>query len=195
MSAIFFKRIAVFISAVWVIFVLCATMFRGNARQAVLRERTVYFLVYPTESVEASSGEISLRGGAGYPYLDGMVAFGVYLDLEKGEEALRSVALEYPSASLMVKVVSWNLGECWEAVYGCLSVLDGWIEALENGARQSVVKAGITETSKTLDYIRRVYDEVLLEELSAGLVEAADGVLYASDLRWLLCLGCDKLSA
>ena len=191
MSVKFFKRLSVLFCAV-VCFgsVLLAGILKTSATKSV---RAVYFVLTETESVQASAGEISLRGGAGYP-IDGGVAFGVYFSLKEAEAATVEISKEYANTyirnySIKTLDKKGNLG----VIFTSLQLVQGWIDVLEKGGRQSVVKNGLSEISSVLIKKGEDCKDILSFELGEELEEIASKTVFASELRFFLCSACDRI--
>ena len=195
MSTIFVKRSVLVLSLLWVFIVVTASMGLGCEEKASKNKAEVFYLVYPTESIEAATETISIRGGAGYAYKEGWVAFGVYFKEEKAGDVLTSLQKEYPTAQVHRRVFSWGNYECWGEAYTVFALIDGWIGVLESGGRQSIVKEGLQKQVELHQYMGQVYDEELMCELALGLEETMQGIVYANEIRLFLCDSCDKVLA
>lgn len=189
MSAIFFKRLGLALCAL--VSVTVCVMALALPQRAANAHKSVYFVIEQTDSIAASSGQITLRGGAGYCMND-CVAFGVYFafsDAERVEEKLRK---EYASVEILPLELALQ-GEEGTFAYTVIRIVDGWTQVLQKGGRQSVVRAGLEETLRILSYKAKQVDGGLLTELAEPLKRLLESSLYVGDLRYYTCFACERL--
>ncbi|MBQ8375169.1 MAG: hypothetical protein IJX98_06340 [Clostridia bacterium] len=166
-----------------------------------------YFLVYQTDSLQASQSDIRLQGGAGY-LMDTGVAFSVYFEESTAESVRNRIVKDYPTATVKcLKTGNFRLcgseqrdriiGE-YTSFYGVLKSLERTVELLENGQTQNKIKNLLHDLCDWLDYFSRESEVELgkvVQVLSNGLKEAMEGVVYADALRYSLCEACEGLAA
>ena len=185
MPTIFFRRLFVVCSVCMIVF--CCGLAWLPRRNAEGHAKTVYFVVYPTESVEASTSEISLRGGAGYALTGEAVAFGVYFSQDEASGCKDRLCTQYPAVRVKACLFSLKEEGLTNTLYGILRVMDGWIKALENGTRQSVVKNGLAEVAGLVYRVGVESGKTVFCDFSKEILAISEGIVYASELRYLLC--------
>lgn len=177
--------------------------------QTAGKERNFYFLVSDTSSLEVSTQIIGLQGGAGYSltYQDGeYAAYSVYFSENESRDAQSSVAKIGESAEIVTvtssplylktakqKKQAATISGAFESLYGCMQVLNGEIARLERGATQESSKRILQMLSRQFAFLGKEYEETVsgykktCENAEKRLLEATSGVVYAKDLRYILC--------
>ncbi len=180
-----------------------------ESAQVVGAERNFYFVVSDCRSVEVGTQIIELQGGAGYSlvYKDGeYAAYSVYFSENESMVAQSSVAQTGESAEIVVvtsaplylktakqKEQAALIGGAFESLYGCMQVLNGEIKRLERGATQESSKRILQTLSRQFSFLGKEYAETVAgyekacETAEKRLLEMASDVVYAKDLRHLLC--------
>lgn len=191
MSVRFLKRLCLSVCAVFIMAVVVLSL--GDRKDAIYTVKTVYYVVEPTESIEASSSQIALRGGAGYAIAEG-VAFGVYFS--EGEAAQTCRRLEGEYSQVMLYPVRLCLLSSEDAfTYNVLEVVEGWTKILQNGGAQATVREGLQSIVELLLWRGKKENSVFLLNLSEELKRRlTEKVLYADALRNFICFGCEQLS-
>ena len=188
MSREYFKRTAVALSCVFLLVAyLCASLVSGMPISA--ESQSVYFIVEPTDSVAASSGSMSIRGGAGYEMADGGVAFCAYFLKEEAVKAHESLLLEYPTAELCTYTRNGGFDAKERVIVTAVKIVDGWIDFLSQGITQNRVREGIGEVIATLQYLA----DPLAEQFAEALMDCLDGVITVRDLRYTVCFVAERL--
>lgn len=172
-------------------------------------DKTFYFLVLEDKKLEVASYEAKLGGGAGfllnYENCD-YVALSVYLSGEEGEKARESVLPKYQNA----KIITINSGKLYmkrasekkqakqfigtmNSVFSCIELLNGEIYRIEKGATQ---QSSNRVLSKIIGVLKHLSKENSVEfptvssfcEKSANALSISiSGIIYAKDLRYILC--------
>ena len=189
MPTIFFRRLVIACSVLMVVF--CCGFAWLPRKIAELHTKTVYFVVYPTESVLASTNEISLRGGAGYALADETVAFSVYFSYDDALDVQEKLCANYPTAQVKSCRFALDDRALTNTLYGILQVIDGWINALDDGARQSVVKNGLAEVAGLLHHVGVESGKTIFFDFFQQVLDVSEDIVYASELRYLLCATID----
>ena len=176
---------------------------------AVGVERDFYFLVSDGRSVQVSTEMIELQGGAGYTlcYDNGeYAAYSVYFTEEEIKTAQNSVAQTGENAKIVVvsskslylktqkeKKQTAAISGAFESLYGCMQVLNGEIARLENGATQESSKRILQTLARQFSFLGKTYAETVAgyekacENAQERLLESTQGVVYAKELRYVLC--------
>lgn len=180
-----------------------------ESAQVVGAERNFYFVVSDSRSVEVGAQIIELQGGAGYSliYKDGeYAAYSVYFSENESLAAQSSVAQTGESAEIVVvksaplylktskqKENAALIGGAFESLYGCMQVLQGEITRLERGATQESSKRILQTLARQFSFLGKTYAKTVsgyketCENAEKRLLEAISDVVYAKDLRHLLC--------
>ena len=191
MSAKIFQRCVCWICGVITALFTIVSLGVSGAETAPVK--TVYYVVERTESLQASSCQMALRGGAGYIMSEG-VAFGVYFSAADAEGAVAALCEEYDTIVLYPKEIRLS-ARADEAAYSILQVVDGWIRFLQGGGAQAVVREGLRTSAKLLSWCAEEGDEAYLSELAVELENRlAEKVLYTETLREFTCFACERLS-
>lgn len=173
---------------------------------------TFYFLVSNSTHIQASTHETEIIGGAGY-LLETQereyATFSVYLSEKKAERARTALSERNVSA----ETLPVSVGEIWlktkqekknakvyrsafELLDNFLQVLDGQIVRLTVGGTQESVKGVLEILKKQFVYTEKEYEKIfpefskLCRHTVKSLEEKLDGIVYAKDLRYLLCELC-----
>ena len=176
---------------------------------AVGAKKNFYFLVSDYESVEVSTQMIGLQGGAGYSliYQNGeYAAYSVYFTESESRAAQSSVTQTGARAEIVTvtssplylktpkqKKTAKFIAGAFENLYGCMQVLNGEISRLEHGATQESSKRILKTLSRQFSFLGKEYAETVsgyketCENAEKRLSEATASVVYAKDLRYLLC--------
>lgn len=180
-----------------------------ESAQTVGTEKNFYFLVSDSNSIEASTQLTKLQGGAGYSlfYKDNeYAAYSVYFSENESAAAQSSVSKTGESAEIVLvtssplylktvkqkKQAAVILG-AFESLYGCMQVLNGEIARLERGATQESSKRILQTLSRQFTFLGKEYSERVAgyketcENAQKRLSEATADVVYAKDLRYVLC--------
>lgn len=206
------KRIAGIVACILsVSFTLSAFVYAKTLESALTvgTERNFYFLVSDRGSVEVSAQMIGLQGGAGYSltYKNGeYAAYSVYFSENESRDAQSSVAkigesaeiVTVTSSPLRLKTAKQKkqaalITGAFESLYGCMQVLNGEIARLEWGATQESSKRIVQTLSRQFSFLGKEYAETVsgyketCENAEKRLLEATSGVVYAKDLRYILC--------
>ena len=177
--------------------------------QTVGAEKHFYFLVSNEESVQASTEMISLQGGAGYALVqekDTYAAYAVYFSENDSMDAQSSVLemgqstkiVEVSCAPLYLKTAKEKeraklIAGAFESLYGCMQVLNGEIKRLERGATQESSKRILQTLFKQFSFLKKQYAERVAgygnacKNAKKRLSESISNIVYAKDLRYLLC--------
>lgn len=177
--------------------------------QRVVAEKQFYFLVSNGESVQASTEMISLQGGAGYALVHGSdtyAAYAVYFSKDESMDAQSSVLemgknakiVEVSCTPLYLKTEKEKANApmimgAFESFYGCMQVLNGEIKRLERGATQESSRCILQTLSRQFSFLKKQYAEKVAgygnacENAEKGLSEILSNIVYAKDLRYLLC--------
>ena len=81
----------------------------------------------------------------------------------------------------------------FESLYGCMQVLNGEIKRLERGATQESSKRILQTVSRQFSFLKKQYAEKVAgyanacENAQKRLSEMLSNIIYAKDLRYLLC--------
>ncbi len=153
----------------------------------------VYFVVYQTEGVEAAATDISIRGGAGYMISKDEVALGVYFTESEVVETIENIEHSYPTASVKQRFISFADEKTLNTVTACLCIVDDWLDILENGGRQSVVKNGLNEAAMVLSRVGESNRDEGVVEIAKELEGISQRIVYARELRYFLCWAVDVL--
>ncbi len=177
--------------------------------QTVLTAKHFYFLVSDDKSIEVSKEMIVLQGGAGYALVHGSdtyAAYAVYFSKDESMDAQSSV-LEMGKSAKIVEVSCTPLYlktekekayapmimGAFESFYGCMQVLNGEIKRLERGATQESSRCILQTLSRQFSFLKKQYAEKVAgygnacENAEKGLSEILSNIVYAKDLRYLLC--------
>ncbi len=171
-----------------------------------------HFLVSSSTHIEASTHQVALDGGAGYALLYGereYVAYNVYMREIDGERALEAVSLQGEEVEILTfgvenlylktgkaKKNAQTLLDGMGLLYAYIHLLSEEIARLDEGATQESCKRVLRELSQQLCYVGKGYEEFFPELSSVcgafakGLEERTVGVVFARDLRYLLCESC-----
>lgn len=172
-------------------------------------EKNFYFLVSDSNSIEVSTQITKLQGGAGYSLIyeeNEYAAYSVYFSENESRAAQSSVTQTGESAEIVVvksaplylktkkqKKHAALIGGAFESLYGCMQVLNGEISRLERGATQESSKRILQTLSRQFSFLEKKYAERVAgyakacENAQKRLEEATKGVVYAKDLRYILC--------
>lgn len=213
MSAKFFKKriIAVALFATATLFTLSCVFYSWSFYRVEVYNvsKSFYFLVVDEVHIQASTAEIQYDGGAGFllDYDDKeYLALSVYMKNGEAEQAKLAVANKYTDAKI-VKVSSGNLHMknkaqkhqanniigALESMYGNMQVLNGEIARLANGATQSSSKRILSHIADNLRYLEKENREhfsalsTVCAQTLQGLEEYTKDIVYARNLRFLLC--------
>ena len=187
----FLKRLCLCVCVVFSTVVVALSL--GVKKNGISTVKAVYYVVQKTESVEASSSQIFLHGGAGYAIADG-VAFGVYFSESEAEQVLCNLKSEYGKITVYPLEVSFRSSEDVFA-YNVLEVVEGWTKVLQNGGAQDTVREGLRSVAKVLSFRAAKADSSFLRQLSEVLESRLqEKVLYVATLRNFICFGCEQLS-
>ncbi len=191
MSVAFFKRLCLSVCAVFV--ALAVVLSLGGKNDGGIAVKTVYYVVQETKSVEASSAQITLRGGAGYAIADG-VAFEVYFSEEEAKQTLRGLEREY--CGIMVYPLELLFLSAEDAyAYSVLEVVGGWTKVLQNGGAQATVREGLESVVRQLSWRAKKEKSDFLSMLCGELRGCLEeNILYVDALRRFTCFGCEELS-
>ncbi len=173
---------------------------------------TFYFLVSNSTHIQASTYETESIGGAGY-LLETKereyATFSVYLSKDKAEQAKAALSERH----VPTEMVSVSVGTIWlktkrekknakvyqsafELLDNFLQVLDGQIVRLTVGETQESVKRVLEILKKQVAYTEKEYEKnfpdfsKLCNRAVKSLEKTLDGIVYAKDLRYLLCELC-----
>lgn len=174
--------------------------------QSVWLGQSFYFLLSPTEHIEAGAYDAQWKGGAGYLLeYDGKeyVALSVYLHEEEGIAVQNSMT---ENTSLLQIDVGWlYFKTCMEkrkvtlyqsalnCLHGCMEVLDGEINRLAKGATQQSALRSLGILWRQLNYLSAVYADFFPKYAqtckcaSEQLNNILSDIVYVKDLRYLLC--------
>lgn len=189
MKATFFKRYFLVISSILVVVSLFFSM-RIVKEQAHNDVQMVYFLTARTDSVAASAGWISLRGGAGYVTCDG-VALDVYFSLDDAQKARDRQSGVCDTLTINACAVSSDIPN---AFLGCLQTIKMCLAALENGATQDSVRAMLEEQAELMEYLSQESGVPAIGKAVSALREKAQGTIYCNQLRYYLCETCESIA-
>ena len=151
--------------------------------------RSIYYLIWKTDSVQAGSAVIEVQGGAGFATCDG-VAIDVYLSLSDAEAAKSS--LESYNNQIILRKCTLDDGVSNIVLTG-LRHVKGWQDALQNGVKQSVVRAGLQEIAKTLAFYAKEAKDVQAGRIANELQALSAGIIYVQELRYFSCAAYERL--
>ena len=153
--------------------------------------KNVYYLVYPTDSVEAVALSVELRGGAGY-YLKGEgVALHVYTNMESANDALQGLKKEYSTAFIESRSV-WVNTQRKRVLWQSLGVIERLIVLLQEGCRQS---AANNLLNSVVGVLRANGESNGLSSLLANeLMDIEKDGVFAAELRYFLCSAYERFS-
>ncbi len=206
------KKVAGIVVGVLSVLFTCSAFLYAKtleSAQTVGTEKNFYFLVSDSNSLEVSTQITRLQGGAGYSllYEEGeYAAYSVYFSENESLAAQSSVAQTGESAEILVvksaplylktkkqKKHAALIGGAFESLYGCMQVLNGEIKRLERGATQESSKRILQTLSRQFSFLGKEYAERVAgykeacENAEKRLLEATAGIVYAKDLRYILC--------
>lgn len=192
MPTFFLRKIVISLS---ILVIGCSVCLGGILRdwEKDVCRSAVYFVVHQTESVEAAATDISFRGGAGYVISEDEVAFGVYFTEREALETVENIEDTYPTAIVKQRFVAFADEKTLNTVCACLCIVDGWLDVLENGGRQSVVKNGLNETARVLSRGGESGRNKEVVKIARELEGISQGIVYARELRYFLCWAVDVL--
>lgn len=185
----FFRKITMmFCVSVIVCSVALAFLMKSTGKNGI---KNVYFLVYPTDSVEAAALSVELRGGAGYYLKNEGIALHVYTNVESANNALDGLESEYSTAFIVGRplvVDSQRQKVLWQS----LGVIERLIVLLEEGCRQSSAKDVLCSVGTVL----RANNEGngLSVLLANELAEIEKDGIFTAELRCFLCSAYDRFS-
>lgn len=185
----FFRKIALVFSLCVIVCAVALTSWVGaNETKAT---KTVYYLVYPTDSVEAASLSVELRGGAGYYLKNEGVALHVYTNPESANSALGGLKKEYPTAFIESRSLLVNT-QRKKVLWQSLGVIERLIVLLQEGCRQSSAK----DVLRSVSLVLRANGDV--DGLSVLLANELDEIekdgIYTAELRYFLCSAYERFS-
>lgn len=171
--------------------------------------KNFYFLVSEGRSLQVSTQTIGLQGGAGYSlfYEDGAyAAYSVYFTEAESNTAQSSVENTGENAKIVVvtsgplylktqkqKRKALAISGAFESLYGCIQVLNFEIARLEKGATQESSKRILQTLSRQFSFLGNKYAEMVAgykrvcKNAQELLSESISNIVYAKDLRYLLC--------
>ena len=177
--------------------------------ETVVMAKHFYFLVSDDQSIEVSKEMIELQGGAGYALVhenETYAAYAVYFSSDESKSAQSSViemgknakVVEISCAPLYLKTAKQKenaafFAGAFESFYGCMQVLNGEIKRLERGATQESSKRILQTLSRQFSFLKKQYAEKVAGYANAcknaqkRLSEMLSNIIYAKDLRYLLC--------
>lgn len=210
MSAFFIriKRLIGLLSVVFTFAVFCYAVALNNAK-TVGTGKTFYFVVSSSEHIEVSTHLTKWSGGAGYPlaYNGGeYAAYAVYFTESEGETAQTSVektgeetevlALQGNPISFKSRAEKENavrIVGAFDCLYGCMQVLNKEIARLEQGATQESSKRILKTLTRQFSYLETEHKNTIkgyssvCKNAKTSLSELTSDIVYAKDLRYLLC--------
>ena len=180
--------------------------------QSVDVTKNFYFLVLDSTHIEVSTHQTQTLGGAGFLLNENRqdyVVLSVYLKSDEGERVLDSVLQTAKNAKL-VTIKSGNLYfktlfdkqkadfyvGAFDTLYSLIEVLNNEISRLDKGATQESSKRILGIYQKQFTYLQKKYQEgfsafsSVCGRASKELFKIMDGIVYAKDLRYLLCELC-----
>lgn len=168
-----------------------------------------HFLVSNEARVEVGAEFIKLEGGAGYllryegreyavlsVYLNEMDGLQVQQTLLEKGKSTQLISVRASALTFRGETERKNAGiyvGALRSLYGCLSVLEESISRLEKGMTQEKTKGVLTELIHQLSFMSEIYADSYpsVAALSLSLCSAMrmenQGILYAKNLRYLLC--------
>ncbi len=191
MSAAFFKRYFFTVSGLIVVICLfVATVFstKNNDKESPY---SVYYLIWETDSVQAGSATVEVQGGAGFCMQDG-VAIDVYFSYVEAQRAKSSLESDKEKERVVLQEYKFDTHVSSVIVTG-LRHIKGWQAALQNGAKQSVVRTGLQEIAKTLAFYSKESKDVQAGRIAKELQTLTVGVIYVQELRYFLCDVCETM--
>lgn len=210
MSA-FFIRIKRFVCVLSVAFTVVVLFYAAALHNAETVDvgKNFYFLVSASEHIEASTHLTQWSGGAGYPlsYSGGeYAAYAVYFTESEGKKAQTAVKKTGEKTEVLVlqgnpicfksraeKENSTRIVGAFNCLYGCMQVLNGEIVRLEQGATQESSKRILQTLSRQFSYLQTEHQNTIngyssvCEKAKTRLSEVTSDIVYAKDLRYLLC--------
>lgn len=209
MATVFYRRIALFFSAIIFCFSILYTFVLLNV-QTVYVEKSFYFLVCENVHIQASTYETQLLGGAGYLLRteeQDFVAVSVYLSEENAALIQKQVLLPtriiaLNSCKLYLKNVrekrlQAQLQNAFSCLGDCIELLNGEIVRIDKGATQETSKRILQTLCGNLFYLEKQYAETLptfsrvFQQSREQLENVVGQIIYAQDLRYTLCFLCD----
>ena len=174
--------------------------------KAVWHGRGFYFLLSNTEHVEAGVFFAQNDGGAGYLLQDlgeARIVLSVYLNEKDGlgvqssfseETELRYIGVDYLYFKTKEEKERAEIVEnALKNLYSCMQVLEAEIYRLDKGATQQSVLNILKLLKKEFCGLRKIFQEdysafsLICHSAISALEEMENGIIYAKDLRYLLC--------
>lgn len=168
-----------------------------------------FYVVSTNANVSVGAYDAQRDGGAGYLLENDegtMVAYAVYFSREDGERALGSVQVGDKTAMLTTRSVSNLYMKSFEdkknaqlfvgaltSYLGCMQVLFQEIERLDKGCTQESARKMLHLLERQLNYLSISHVESypqfssVCAWLSKDISTYQNEIVYANDLRWILC--------
>ncbi len=212
MSTNFYKRIVEsFFRYGSIMIVLCILFYTAFLQRVttVFYSLNYYFLLSGNLNIEASTAITKLEGGAGYLIEDNgeeFVVFSVYLDGDSAEKVRRNLLKEGEETKILSKSVdklylktptqkrnaTVYLGGL-RSFQDCVEILNQTVTILDNGGTQEDCKRRLTILQRQMEFLSKELIEgysVLsksCKEIASKISRYVDTIVYAKDLRYLLC--------
>lgn len=150
---------------------------------------SVYYLIWETDSLQASSALVEVQGGAGFVMKNG-VAIDVYFSLSDAQAAKSSLETYCKQIVILEGIFDNSVSSI---LWAGLHHVKGWQEALQNGATQSVVRSGLQDVAKKLAFYAKNAKDMKAAKIANELQILTTDVIYAQKLRYFLCSVCERL--
>ncbi len=185
----FFRKITIVFCLSVIICAVALTFWVGT--NEINATKNVYYLVYPTDSVEAAALSIELRGGAGYYLKNEGVALHVYTNAESANSALDGLKKEYGAAFIESRSVLINTQEK-KVLWQSLGVIEQLIVLLQEGCRQSSAKDVLHSATVVLS--ANGESGGLSVALANELAKIEKDGIFTAELRYFLCSAYERFS-
>ncbi len=189
-------------------FSLCIFFYAAfiHRAQSVWHGKSFYFLVSPTEHIEVGVFDAQLDGGAGYLLNDNgreVVVLAAYLNKTDAITAQTGIAENSELLNISVERLYFktrrekknadSYQSALSALYNCMQILEQEIYRLDNGATQNSSRSVLKILQRQFAHMDKEYEgkyssfSEVCKKAVASLEEIVSDIVYASDLRYLLC--------
>ena len=196
------------LSCLCVLFSLCIFFYAAfiHRAQSVWHGKSFYFLLSPTEHIEVGIFDAQLDGGAGYLLNDNgreVVVLAAYLNKADAVTAQASVSGNFELLNVSVERLyfkTWrekrnadSYQSALSALYNCMQILEQEIYRLDNGATQNSSISVLKILQRQFAYMDREYARTyhsfseICKKTAMSLEKIVSDIVFASDLRYLLC--------
>lgn len=168
--------------------------------------KSFYFLVSASTHIQASTHFVSMNGGAGYLLNENdrtYVVYAVYLEKQHAARVQANLSdktelKEYTIDNIYLRnQKAWPIvQEAFNVFYGWLTILEYEINRLAKGCTQQSSKQILQTLQRQMEYSAKKNEKIfpvfsqLCTKGEQFLLEITQGIIYATDLRYLLCELC-----